>query len=56
MDLEKIFPYKMSEICFFLLVSSKYLYTPWKSARDLPQEERRGKMKSKWTGTPGIEW
>jgi hypothetical protein len=55
MDLEKVFPYKMREICFSLLVSSTYLYTPWKSARDLLQEERRGKMKTKKQGTPGVE-
>jgi hypothetical protein len=55
MHLEKVFPYKMREICFSLLISSKYLYTPCKSARDLLQEERRGKMKTKKQGTPGVE-
>jgi hypothetical protein len=51
----KVFPDKMREICFSLLLSTKYLYIPWKSARDLQQEERSGKMKTNRPGTSGLQ-
>jgi hypothetical protein len=41
MDLEKVFPYKMGEICFSLLISSIYLFSLGK-VQEISRKRREG--------------